>query len=57
MNKFGLEEIRAIRDRWDDMPYEEAMAERRKLAASAKRYMTRLKNKRNAKNKEPLQTV
>ena len=29
MNKFGLEEIRAIRDRWDAMPYEEAKAERK----------------------------
>jgi hypothetical protein len=29
MNKFGLEEIRAIRDRWDAMPYEEALAERK----------------------------
>ncbi len=28
MNKFGLEEIRAIRDRWAEMPYEEARAER-----------------------------
>lgn len=35
MNTFGLKEIRAIRDRWDAMPYEEARAERKELFEKA----------------------
>lgn len=35
MNKFGLEEIRAIRDKWAAMPYDESIAEQKKLAANA----------------------
>ncbi len=37
MNKFGLEEIRAIRDRWAEMPKEEYKAEQKELLASAMR--------------------
>ncbi len=39
MNKFGLEEIRAIRDRWDAMPYEQARAERKQLFESVMKRM------------------
>ena len=43
MNKFGLEEIRAIRNRWAEMPAEEVEAEQKKLLASAMRRMARVR--------------
>jgi hypothetical protein len=43
MNKWGLEEIRAIRDRWAEMPAEEVEAEQKKLLASALRRIEALK--------------
>ncbi len=46
MNKFGLDEIRAIRTCWADMPAEKAEAEQKKLAASAKRRLAQIKKKK-----------
>ena len=43
MNKFGLEEIRAIRNRWAEMPAEEVEAEQKKLLASAMRRIARVR--------------
>ncbi len=42
----SLQEIRAIRDRWAAMPVEEAEAEKKKLAASAKRRLARIKKQK-----------
>lgn len=46
MNKFGLKEIRAIRARWAEMPPEEVEAEQKRLVASAKRRMARIRKKK-----------
>lgn len=43
MNKFGLEEIRAIRNRWAEMPAGEVEAEQKKLLASAMRRIARIR--------------
>ena len=43
MNKFGLEEIRVIRNRWAEMPAEEVEAEQKKLLASAMRRIARIR--------------
>ncbi len=48
MNKFGLKEIRVIRDKWASMPQEEVEAEQKKLIASAKRRMAQIRKKRPA---------
>lgn len=46
MNKWGLEEIRAIRDRWADMPEDEVVAEKKILYARAKRKMAQIRIER-----------
>ena len=46
MNKFGLEEIRAIRSRWAEMPVDQAEAEQKKLLAGAKRRIARIKKQK-----------
>ena len=46
MNRFGLKEIRAIRNRWAAMPSSEVEAEQKKLVASAKRRMAQIRKKK-----------
>ncbi len=53
MEKFGLEEIRVLRDQWADMPAEEYAAERKKLLCSAKRRMNRIRKQGNGKSALP----
>ncbi len=48
MNRFGLEEIRAIRDRWAEMSEEEYKAEQKELLASAMRKMERIREEQAA---------
>ncbi len=50
MNKFGLEEIRAIRDRWAEMPWEEVKAEQNRSAARVLRRMGRIKDAEAVEN-------
>ncbi len=54
MNKFGLDEIRAIRDRWAAMPLEEVEAEQKKLVASAMRRIARIRKRKNRATNESL---
>lgn len=44
----GLQEIREIRDRWAEMPEEEASAEQRKSYLSGMRRLTRIEKQKEA---------